>query len=283
MNTKEYKYSCEKCFFFTNEKSHYNKHLQTKKHNSQDQIEYKFECLICHKKYKTQTGLWKHKKLCKAKQDEIKKNNTVAILITKINNQSEEIELLRTNQSEELNELKNMIIELMKREPVNQTINNNTNNFNINVFLNEKCNDSINLNVFLLAYIKVAFGDLFKIGEYGYVKGVSDLIIKNLKELTLYKRPFHYHIDEKAGSKELYIRDDNIWKQDEEETKYIIDRDFTNFTSNLLNKVKKYENQTHGVYPEIKEELLKNGGINSDNENIRTEIVNKIIPDIIIP
>ena len=173
----------------------------------------------------------------------------------------------------------------MKREPVNQTINtiNNNNNFNINIFLNEKCKDSMNLNVFLLEHIIVAFEDLLKIGVNGYTIGVADLIIKKLKEITLYKRPFHYHIDEKDGSQELYVRDDDIWKQDETETKEIIDRDFTNFASKLINTLKKEEHKMQEVFPNIKEEILKNGGIIRDNEAIRTEIVEKILPNIIIP
>ena len=53
---EETKFRCDKCVFETNDKSKFNRHLQTKKHLLVSKNEYKYECTICHKKYDTQTG-----------------------------------------------------------------------------------------------------------------------------------------------------------------------------------------------------------------------------------
>lgn len=63
----EYKFSCEKCSYFTNNKQHFEKHNSSKKHNNgliNNIIQKTFECNICNNKYKNHSGLWKHKKIC---------------------------------------------------------------------------------------------------------------------------------------------------------------------------------------------------------------------------
>ena len=79
-----FKYNCEKCNFVTNTLNNYNIHLSTKKHTNQEIIECKFECNICNKKYKSQSGLWRHKKNCQ-------KNTTIS---------NEVIEALKEQQKE---------------------------------------------------------------------------------------------------------------------------------------------------------------------------------------
>jgi hypothetical protein len=67
------KYCCENCNFITNKKTNYDIHLLTKKHitnKEQNKTKEKVEeekifcCEICNKKYKSNVGLWKHKKTC---------------------------------------------------------------------------------------------------------------------------------------------------------------------------------------------------------------------------
>ena len=60
----EYKYCCIKCAYNTNIKQHFDNHNNSKKHNETAK-EISFECINCSKKYKTNGGLWKHKKICK--------------------------------------------------------------------------------------------------------------------------------------------------------------------------------------------------------------------------
>ena len=63
------KFSCEPCSYKCSKESDYNKHTTTNKHqkliNVNHQIIEKspiFSCITCHKEYKSNVGLWKHKK-----------------------------------------------------------------------------------------------------------------------------------------------------------------------------------------------------------------------------
>jgi len=80
---KPVNFACEKCHFNTCNKKDYTRHLVTKKHiintsqcisieNSQKNP---YEC-ICGKVYKENSGLWRHKKVCKF--DEKIVNNTTS-------------------------------------------------------------------------------------------------------------------------------------------------------------------------------------------------------------
>ena len=71
---------------------------------------------------------------------------------------------------------------------ITNNINNNTNYFNLNLFLNETCIDAINLKDFMES-IEVSIMDLKKLGNKGYVEGISSLMIDKLNELDITKRP----------------------------------------------------------------------------------------------
>jgi hypothetical protein len=63
------KFICEKCEYRCRKESDYKKHLETRKHlfgiNLEiAQIAKESKCLRCSKQYKTNSGLWKHKKTC---------------------------------------------------------------------------------------------------------------------------------------------------------------------------------------------------------------------------
>ena len=65
------KFYCEKCHYGTSKKSSYDDHLISKKHNKStpsNNILPKFcsdfICQTCNKKYKDNSGLWRHKKKC---------------------------------------------------------------------------------------------------------------------------------------------------------------------------------------------------------------------------
>ena len=58
-----YKYFCEKCVYYSNRKSQYNRHLQTKKHNDKnDTTTNKTHKCLCGKQYKYHSGYYRHKK-----------------------------------------------------------------------------------------------------------------------------------------------------------------------------------------------------------------------------
>ena len=65
--------------------------------------------------------------------------------------------------------------------------------------------------------IQLHMCDVQHIGELGYVKGISNIIIKHLNTLDIYKRPIHCT---EAKRDTLYIKDNDAWeKQDKEQSK----------------------------------------------------------------
>jgi hypothetical protein len=111
------------------------------------------------------------------------------------------------------------IIELTSKQMIvnntNNTNNTNSNNtqnnhFNIQFFLNDTCKDAINIDQFIKD-IQISISDLENVGNQGYVQGISDIIIKNMRTLGLTKRPMHC-TDIKRET--IYIKDADKWEKD---------------------------------------------------------------------
>ena len=207
------KFFCEKCDYRTSKKSSFDKHLGTDKHCSvttgDDKVSKNCEnliCKTCSKIYNSRNGLWKHKKTCKQEnnEDEDDKETTT---------EKELIMLLIKENSE----FKNMMMEVIKNgignNNHNTTINSHNKTFNLQLFLNETCKDAMNINEFVDS-IKLQLSDLENVGEVGFVKGISNIIIKNLKALDVGKRPVHC-TDSKRET--LYIKDENKWEKEDED------------------------------------------------------------------
>jgi hypothetical protein len=65
------------------------------------------------------------------------------------------------------------------------TNSNNTNNtFNMNLFLNEKCKDAMNMKDFVNS-IQLNMTDLENVGTMGYVEGMSNILINNLQKMDV--------------------------------------------------------------------------------------------------
>jgi hypothetical protein len=107
----------------------------------------------------------------------------------------------------------------MERE--NQIINNNNSNntinqtnnqtFNLNFFLNETCKDAMNVKEFL-DNLNPTVDDLENVGEKGFVKGISEIILKSLRGMEITKRPIHC-TDIKREV--VYLKEDDKWNKDD--------------------------------------------------------------------
>jgi hypothetical protein len=95
------------------------------------------------------------------------------------------------------------------------TVNSNNKTFNLQVFLNEDCKDAMNITDFVNS-INLQLSDLEHVGKVGYVEGISNIIIKNLKALDVTKRPVHC-TDPKRET--IYIKDGGVWEKDEDDNK----------------------------------------------------------------
>ena len=77
---------------------------------------------------------------------------------------------------------------------INNTNNINTNShnktFNLNFFLNETCKNAMNISDFVNS-IQLQLSDLENVGQVGFINGISDIIVKNLKILDVTQRPIH--------------------------------------------------------------------------------------------
>ena len=221
------KYYCKICDYTTDRKSNLNNHNLSAKHiKSMNSNEIKqflstdHICEFCDKKYKDYSGLWRHKKKCFQK----KENITEPVIETENNTISSDLILNIIQQNQEFKDLlleqNKIIIEMSKNSTTN--INNLTNNshnksFNLNFFLNETCKDAMNIMDFVDS-IKIQLADIESIGQLGFVNGISKLIIKNLKALDENMRPVHCS-DPKRES--LYVKDANVWEKEDPENKKI--------------------------------------------------------------
>ena len=88
--------------------------------------------------------------------------------------------------------------------------NNHNKTFNLQFFLNEQCKDAMNIMDFVDS-MKLEFSDLEEVGKVGYVEGISNIIIRKLNELDIYKRPIHCS-DSKREI--MYVKDENVWEKE---------------------------------------------------------------------
>ena len=88
----------------------------------------------------------------------------------------------------------------------NKTLNDNSNKtFNLHLFLNEKCKDAMNLDDFANS-IQLKLSDLIRVGEEGYIPGMSKVIIERLGDLKECERPIHCS-DEKRDVVQVKMAD----------------------------------------------------------------------------
>jgi len=290
--------TCERCSFSCHRKWDWNIHIKTAKHlaplfgnkmetNHGEKTAFhgvleenqKYIC-ECGKKYTTHSGLWKHKHsskndVCNNQTEQPPNNDIIKYLM------------------DENKELKNMIMEICKKETIqqNNTTNNNTINqtnnktFNLQFFLNETCKDAMNISEFI-EKISLQLSDLENIGKLGYVEGISDIIIKNLKALDIEKRPVHCS-DIKREI--MYVKDDDKWEKEEDNKQKIkqVISSVVNKNLGLLPEFqKKYpdcmksDSKKSDEYNQIIMETM-GGGINACDKN-KEKIIKKIAKQVAI-
>jgi hypothetical protein len=251
-------YFCEKCYYTTSREIDYKRHLLSKKHlecksrhlaKSREDFLIKddgtscenevvtatniimdapstFCCEKCDRAFQTKSGLWKHKAKCVP----INQTLTVQDVCKIVMETQQTVTSSQTKMMETM--IEKVVTELYKNMPAtynnctnnSNNINNITNNntFNLNVFLNETCKDAMNLSDFI-ASVQVDFSDIEKIGNLGYVDGLSDVILRNLHEVGIERRPIHCT---DAKRQTIYYKENNEWnKEDDNKShlQYLID------------------------------------------------------------
>ena len=227
------KFYCENCDYGTSKKSSYDDHLISNKHIKSitgnkilPKICSEYICDNCEKKYKDNSGLWRHKKKCNQNLNTVipEKKYLDDTVTEKQENNTNNEQLIQYLINEN-KEFKNLILELVKKDSLinNNIVNNNNNNtinshnktFNLQFFLNETCKDAMNMSDFINS-LTLQLSDLESVGKLGFVDGISNIIIKNLEALDIEKRPVHC-CDAKRET--MYIKDQDKWEKDDNEMK----------------------------------------------------------------
>jgi hypothetical protein len=212
------KYQCIKCNFFTSHKTKWLKHLDTKKHkklymdddvtitsptiNKQHINDYFCDC---GRSFKHKSSLSRHKSNCK------QINNSVE---DRTNKNVDSILSILLNSNKEI--IKNVLTELTPQLATqNITTNYNTNNnnqFNINMFLDDKCKNAVNFSDFIqsLPITPQLFDETI---ENGLTKSLTALLLNGLNNMNILERPIHCT---DLSRKVMYVKENNTWQKDAE-------------------------------------------------------------------
>ena len=215
---------CETCDFKCCKLSNWNTHLTTRKHklshkwitmdneSAGNNAEEKTYACQCGKNYKYSSGLSKHKHKCSVSKSHTINEVDISNDFNDISDKDLIMMLIKENK-----ELMKSMVDMSKNNQQincnNTILNTNSNNsFNLHFYLNETCKNAMNISDFV-NNIKLSLNDLEYTGRQGYVAGISNIILNNLRSIETNERPIHCS-DLKRET--LYIKSDDIWEKDNE-------------------------------------------------------------------
>lgn len=211
---------CKLCDYECSRRCNFEKHLATQKHkkrengnNGNEKVAKSsktiYVCEKCQKSYFYNSGLSRHKKICDQlilSLKNTKHESETAVITNKIDDNTiiKDLKDIIVQQQQQISEL-------IPR--IGNTTNNTTQNnrFNINVFLDEKCRDAINMSDFVKS-IHVSLEQLDYTKRNGLADGLTRTIMENMNRLSIYERPLHC-TDIKRET--LYIKEDDKWSKDD--------------------------------------------------------------------
>ncbi len=197
-------YICKKCNYSTTKKNAWNRHLITQKHVRLSN----FVCSKCGKSYKFMSGLSRHEIKCKNKFEK-------------------HIDDLKATIEKQTVKLNNLITSVHNKP--------NITNMQINLFLNHECRNAMNFQDFLDT-LSLSIDDLKYTSAHGYVKGITNIFVKNLNDLNPIDRPIHCSDKNKL---EFYVKDEDKWGQDTSNRK--LDKGINTVTHKQIKKIKDWE------------------------------------------
>ena len=289
-------YFCNSCDFKCSKKSNYSKHLLTAKHKNLtnpnffdaeniENAEKKFVCDSCKKTYNHASTLSTHKKKCNVSTALYIKNpvsaqepdpepKSLTLMV---------VELIKSNQELQ----KQMLDVCTKIQPITtNNVNTHSHNktFNMQIFLNEQCKDAMNIMDFVDTF-KLDYSDLEKVGEVGYVEGISNIIIQKLNEMDIYKRPIHCS---DAKRETTFVKDKNVWEKENgnrDRLRLAIKHITKKNTDMLLSWCEAHpgscdsDNYLNDVYIEIVRQAMGGGDIEENENKIMRKIARSVLID----
>lgn len=258
--TETHKYCCETCLYYTNLKQNFTKHCESAKHKKKMQPNNDhtcaFHCEMCNTHVQTKSGLWKHKKTCKA----------VA---------KQPISPEQSTSSIDIHEIKQLLVKILEsqNQPRNEVIS--TNNNNIAIFLNEKCGNAVDIREFCKAM--EVMEDHFKtVGEKGYLVGMAEILQHNLSKYTLFQRPIHCIKDkDDEQNDQIHIRYNKTWTPETRESNFILKSAVDEIDEKVYDEFKHYTEEKGKMqnHDKISNRLLTSWDMKDETTNKLLEIV----------
>jgi len=211
-------YFCNQCDYTTSRKSSWDKHIKTKKHkrkmveklqdNGQfvksQQIDdgYHF-CSWCDYVTSKKCDLLKHRKTTKCLRQMREKCYKMS--------QGDKITISKSEYEKLKKKAEEKVVEELKPQTVIHNITNNINYNCFNVFLDEHCKNAQTLKDFVDS-INLSLKDLDYTTQNGYVKGISNILNKQLEDLSPTDRPIH---STDAHRLKFMVKNEDGWVKDD--------------------------------------------------------------------
>jgi len=282
-------FSCEKCNYTCCNKYDYNKHLTTAKHLKDNKDNKKiatrekpFSCIICNKLFAYNSGLSRHTKKFHTNEEGITIGISQKSENYQHNESTEDVKVTQKMFHEMLEQnqyLQQQLMELSKqgRQTFNYTDNKK---MTINIFLNEKCKDAMNLTDFM-NNLQITLDDLMYTKNHGYAKGVSNIFLKHLGHLKPTERPIHCSDRKRL---QFYVKDEDKWEKDNNEK---IDKTIHHVSQKQIRLIKEWESkhpnwaqndEETGMYLKMIQEVM--GGVKEEDVSKNKEIIKKTISSV---
>ncbi len=274
-------FKCSHCNYETERKCNWVKHIKTDKHLrhigktttkvAPRESKTIYSCDNCGKQYKYLSGLSRHKSICGASSSLEDKEY--------IKNQQEQIQTLQNLLEKSIENNKSTLNNIIPK--IGNTTTNISNQMTINVFLNEECKNAMNLTDFV-NQLHLSLDDLQYTKDNGYIKGITNIFVKNLVEMPINSRPIHCSDKKKL---QFYVKDENKWEKDSKNEK--IDKSINDITQRQIKKIKDWESdhpnwsssdEQTGMYIDLVKTVM--GGMDANEkqsnlDSIKKEIGNK--------
>jgi len=234
-STGSLQYVCNNC------KCNFNSRTTLWRHTTKCNVKqnYLFVCEGCHLRFNSVVNLMTHKQDCSSITVLNQPNDALDEVDALTHNlKIEKVDESSTSADQLLKLLPKLTDAMIKIAERPANVNNNcTNKMTINMYLNEECKDAMNLTDFVNK-VQVSLDDLMYTQQHGYVKGISNIFVKQLQDMDPKERPIHCS-DKKRM--QFYVKEEDKWEKDNQHSK--IDNSIAKITHKQILKIREWEDK----------------------------------------